>query len=209
MANGFPTKESFSYGEYLAASEMAAIGAAINESAPAKVTAAGDLLVGSAANTIARLAKGSNYEQLMMLAGAVAWGNPIELCKARRAGNQSIADSTDVTVQFTAEDIDTASFIDLTSDNTILTMPNTAYYLVMGMIQYGIGTGFRKVTIPEIPGAEVTQDAATGISTQVDIVVLTGKAAAATLTLQGRQGSGGTINIEAAWFAAVQLLRYT
>jgi hypothetical protein len=38
------------------------------------IQAAGDLLVGSAANTLARLAKGSNGQVLGMTAGAVAWG---------------------------------------------------------------------------------------------------------------------------------------
>ena len=51
------------------------------ETAPAKVTAAGDIVYATGANALARLAKGSAYQVLRMNSGATApeWANPPHL----------------------------------------------------------------------------------------------------------------------------------
>lgn len=76
MANGFPVKTTFQAGDALGASELNALGAAINQSGAGIATAAGDLLYASAANTLARLAKGTAGQVLKMNSGATApeWG---------------------------------------------------------------------------------------------------------------------------------------
>jgi hypothetical protein len=79
MANGFPAKTSYQNGRPLGAPELAAIGAALNESAPAKVTAAGQIPVGIGLNEIAALAaplaSGSVLRSNLDLPGKMEWVN--------------------------------------------------------------------------------------------------------------------------------------
>jgi hypothetical protein len=81
MANGFPAKTSYQNGRPLGAPELAAIGAALNESAPAKVTAAGQILAGIGLNEIAALAaplaSGMSLVSDLAEPGKIKWGiNP-------------------------------------------------------------------------------------------------------------------------------------
>jgi hypothetical protein len=78
MANGFPAKTSYQNGRPLGAPELAAIGAALNESAPAKITAAGQIPVGIGLNEIAALAaplaSGMSLVSDLAEPGKIKWG---------------------------------------------------------------------------------------------------------------------------------------
>jgi hypothetical protein len=109
------------------------------------IDAKGDLLAGTADNTISRLAIGTNGQVLTadstqstgMKWAAAAGGNTFVGASVYRvAPDQAIAQATQTSVNWTGENYDTDGFHDNSTNNTRLTIPSGkgGYYNVRGQV---------------------------------------------------------------------------
>jgi len=115
---------TFSFEQVLAAAHMNEIRDFLNRVAPAKVTAKGDLVVGSEAYNVSRLGVGSNNQVLVADSAeslGVKWGTVGGACRITRDTTESI--STQEAIEFETEDFDTNGFVDLVSDADRITIP--------------------------------------------------------------------------------------
>jgi hypothetical protein len=130
-------------------------GAAI---AKATVDAKGDLIAGTADNTVARLAVGANDTILVAdssTATGLKWAAPASGSTFVGANvvsttNQSIANATFTIANFGSENFDTNTFHDNTTNNSRMTIPSGkgGYYLVTCAMQFASNdTGFRAVIL--------------------------------------------------------------
>jgi hypothetical protein len=97
------------------------------------IDAKGDLLVGTADNTIGRLAVRTNTYILTAdsaEATGLKWAAPAAStptfvgCRLKRNSQQVVSNNTETTIQFNAEDFDTDSFHDNSTNNTRVTIPS-------------------------------------------------------------------------------------
>jgi hypothetical protein len=95
------------------------------------------LLVGDTADTIQRLAIGSNAQVLTVdtaVDGKIKWATPagggFSGAKVFRTALINIANNTATKIAFNTEDFDTNTYHDNTTNNTRLTVPTTGYYRV-------------------------------------------------------------------------------
>lgn len=105
--------------------------------------AAGDLAVGSGANTAAKLSKGTALQVLRVNSGATAleWATPAGLaysgaCVYRSTSTQAISSATDTAIAFNGEVWDTDSYHDNVTNNSRLTLPVTGRYNICGTIAW-------------------------------------------------------------------------
>lgn len=113
--------------------------------------AAGDLAVGSGANTAAKLTKGADGTVLTMTAGAVGWASPAAATfhgvRAIQSGNTALTSGSVVYVAFDGVDeYDTDAFHDPSSSNTRLTIPTGlgGYYHISAasLMSVSIGSSY-------------------------------------------------------------------
>jgi hypothetical protein len=101
--------------------------------------AAGDLAVGSGADTAAKLTKGSDGTVLTMTAGAVGWAavplHGFSGARVYHSTTQSVGAAV-TALNMDSEDFDTDTYHDNTTNNTRLTVPATGYYLVVGHVMF-------------------------------------------------------------------------
>ena len=95
------------------------------------VDAAGDLLYGTAADTLGRLALGTAGQVLKVNAGATApeWGSASSTptfvgCRLYKTGAQTISNATTTAMTWNAEVFDTDSFHDNVTNNSRITIPS-------------------------------------------------------------------------------------
>jgi hypothetical protein len=95
------------------------------------ITTAGDLIYGTAADTVARLGIGTAGQVLKVNSGATApeWGAASSTptfvgCRLKRNSQQVVSNNTETNIQFDAEDFDTDSFHDNVTNNTRVTIPS-------------------------------------------------------------------------------------
>jgi len=130
-------------------------GAAI---AKATVDAKGDLIAGTADNTVARLAVGANDTILVAdssTATGLKWAAPASGstfvgANVKSTTDQSISNATFTIANFGGENFDTNTFHDNTTNNSRLTIPSgkDGYYLVTCVMQFASNdTGFRAVVL--------------------------------------------------------------
>jgi hypothetical protein len=130
--------------------------------AKATVDAKGDLIAGTADNTIARLAVGANNTVLTAdstEATGLKWATPsspaFNGARGYKTSNQSITSGAGTNVTWNAESYDTASYHDNASNNTRFTAPTTGYYLINCQILWSTNnTGSRILTIRKNVGAD-------------------------------------------------------
>ena len=107
--------------------------------------AAGDLAVGSGANTASKLTKGADGTVLRMASGSVGWGAiPYVGACVYNAGTQSINSLSQTVLTFDTEDFDTSAFHDTGSNTGRLTVPTTGKYLVTGKTWFPFTVGAAK-----------------------------------------------------------------
>lgn len=91
--------------------------------------AAGDLAVGTGADTAAKLTKGADGTKLTMVGGAVVWKGVVS-CKAYHNTTQSISAGATASLALNSEDWDYATAVmhDTSTNNERLTVPYTGLY---------------------------------------------------------------------------------
>lgn len=112
------------------------------------VDAKGDIIAATAADTVSRLAVGTNGQVLKAdstAATGLAWGSASSNfvgCLARKTSNQSITTNTATAVTFDAEDFDTDAFHSTSSNTSRFTVPaGKAGYYLFGTNLTDIGGG--------------------------------------------------------------------
>lgn len=108
------------------------------ETGPAKVTTAGDLLVATGANALARLGKGADNTILGVVAGAVVWttrGGPA--CRVYRTTDQSIATATTTAIAFDAERHDATGMHEPATNPSRITIVTPGVYRLSAAVEFG------------------------------------------------------------------------
>ncbi len=113
------------------------------------LTAQGDIPYASAANTPARLAKGTAGQQLRMNAGATApeWYT-VPAARVYHSAGQSVANATYTILAFDSERFDTDAIHDNVTNNSRLTCKTAGKYLISGNISWdATASGDRELVI--------------------------------------------------------------
>jgi len=143
--------------------------------------AAGDLAVGSADNTAARLAVGTDDYVLTADAAAtngVKWaavptGTPTFVgARAKRSTGTSIDNATWTPLTLDGEDFDSGSLHDNSTNPSRITVPTTGYYLVTGMAKFATADndGCRYISFA-VDGSRTTNIQFPPHATQVGIAI--------------------------------------
>lgn len=127
--------------------------------------AAGDLAVGSGANTAAKLTKGSNGDVLTVTAGTVGWaapagggGSAFKGARVYHSTTQSITASTFTAVLFDTEEYDTTTYHSTASNTSRMTIPagdSTGHYYRITSRVYVAGNGVAPICIFRKNGTDV------------------------------------------------------
>jgi hypothetical protein len=129
----------------------------ITNSSTDLITTAGDLLYGTAADTVARLGIGTAGQVLKVNSGATApeWGAAASGVTysgvaVKKTAAQSINNATFTAISWDSEDFDIGSYHDNSTNNSRITIPSgkTGYFLLSGVISFGANaTGNRGVEL--------------------------------------------------------------
>jgi hypothetical protein len=181
----------------------------ITNSSTDLITTAGDLLYGTAADTVARLGIGTAGQVLKVNSGATApeWGaaaaGGFVGAGIKKSASQSVNNTTFTAIQFNQEDYDTDGFHDNSTNNTRITIPSGkgGYYLITGVIGWdGNGTGNRAAEIRK-NGSAVNYaffQATAGVANSpvYPMSYTLNLSAADYLELFAYQSSGGALNVD-------------
>jgi hypothetical protein len=177
----------------------------ITNSSTDLITTAGDLLYGTAADTVARLGIGTAGQVLKVNSGATApeWGTAASGSTfvgayATKTAAQTLTNNTGTILTWNAERFDTDGFHDNSTNNSRMTIPagKGGKYLVVASAYWVTGSGYRELNVLK-NGSIVNYfytviDVTYGfqnISTIVDCV------ATDYLELRAFQDSGGNLNV--------------
>jgi hypothetical protein len=176
--------------------------------------AAGDLAVGSGANTAARLAIGaSNGMVLQRASGALAWGYPpFRGCKVYNSATQTMngsgTNSGNTVLTFDSEDYDTDTMHDTGSNTQNITIPITGKWAVGCMVW---GTPLATGTLVDvlvggagIRGGRAVAPFFSGIASTWIISTVANLTATNVLTLQVNNPNAGTFPVGHASAGVVQ-----
>jgi hypothetical protein len=119
----------------------------ITNSSTDLITTAGDLLYGTAADTVARLGIGTAGQVLKVNSGATApeWGAPAAPafvgCSLKKVAAQTTSAATYTVITFTDEDFDTNGFHDNSTNTSRITIPSgyAGKYLITAQLSTGNG----------------------------------------------------------------------
>lgn len=188
------------------------------------VDAKGDLIVGTADNTVARLAVGATNGHVLVVDSAqsagIKWAAPAAStptlvgCKVVLTSNYTLANNTETALAFTTELFDTDSFHDNSTNNSRITIPTgkSGYYLLSANMSIGaVTSGQADIRIrkngSQIGYYPMGQNATNASSTASDVFYLT---AGDYVELVGFQDSGssktvygGTGSGQATYFSAI------
>jgi hypothetical protein len=175
------------------------------------IAAKADLLVGTAADTLAALTVGTDGQVLTadstVSPTGLKWATPSSGTPAfvgvgvKKSANQSIANATFTAITFNQEDFDTNAFHDTSTNNTRITIPagKAGYYAIAGIIIWsGNGTGNRGIELQKngasvsymnFLSAPATNDGGYSMSYILNLAV------SDYVELFGYQTSGGALNI--------------
>jgi len=149
-------------GELVTAAMLNALRDQLLETAPAKVTTAGDLVRATGANALERLAVGSAGQVLNVSGGLPAWATlaqgslPIaDLAWLYRTSNQTISNNSDTDISWTtAASPPTTSGWWAVGNPTRLTVPRQGSIVILGRVYWtGNATGARKLWIRRSDGS--------------------------------------------------------
>lgn len=205
MANGFPVNTARAAGNPISSSDINAMATAVNESAPAKVTTKGDIVVGNGANEIGRLGVGANNQVLVADSAeslGVKWGTVGGACRLNRADTQSIGNSSATAISFQTEEFDTHGFADLAADDDRITIPTgmAGIYLIVCSVAWTVsGTGDRRLYIyhydDEDAGIGIHSFRTNSNTTEFSRSVVLQLAEGDYIKPQVYQSSGGALNL--------------
>jgi hypothetical protein len=129
----------------------------ITNSSTDLITTAGDILYGTAADTVARLGIGTAGQVLKVNSGATApeWGAASSTVTysgvaVKKTAAQSINNATFTAITWDSEDFDIGSYHDNSTNNSRITIPSgkTGYFLLSGVISFAANaTGNRGVEL--------------------------------------------------------------
>lgn len=138
---------------------------------PTIVDAKGDLIVATAADTVSRIAVGSNDQVLTAdssTSTGLKWAAPTAPsfvgCTLSTTAGQSISNSTITAVTFGSEDIDTDGFHSTVTNTDRITIPSGkgGKYLIYGQVRYDTNSTGRRVVYIQLNN---TTDIAVGEDT--------------------------------------------
>lgn len=165
--------------------------------------AAGDLAVGTGADTAARLAVGAAFKKLQVNSGATAleWVGAIGARAYLATSAQSISNSTHTALQFNAESFDSNTLHDNSTNNTRLTIPTgmTGKWMFAGGAEFAANaTGQRQITLKKNGTTFLTQSiqvATSAFDQEVLVIDVLSMTAADYMELHAYQTSGGSLNV--------------
>ncbi len=170
------------------------------------VTTAGDLIYGTAADTVARLGIGTAGQVLKVNSGATApeWGaaagGSFVGCSLYKNSNQSVNSSADGSITFNDEFFDTDGFHSTSVNPARITIPSgkNGKYLFVWNINYASNsTGIRAVTVSKNGTLFFvnTTSAASADATRISGNIIFDLVATDFVTLEYYQTSGGSLDI--------------
>jgi hypothetical protein len=117
------------------------------------VDAAGDLLYGTAADTLGRLAIGTSGQVLSVSSGLPAWTTPAATtptfsgARIYKSGSQILSNSTWTTVTFDSESFDTDAYHSTSTDTSRMTVPTgkSGYFLLIASFEFDANTTGRRI----------------------------------------------------------------
>jgi hypothetical protein len=175
------------------------------------VTTAGDLLYATAADTVTRLGIGTAGQVLKVNSGATApeWGAASSTptfvgCQLYLAADQTISNSTQTNIAWTAEHEDSDGFHSNVTNNSRITIPSGkgGKYLINVLVKWPMNTVGRRNLLLQKNGSTVTTgDWVWNPSTVEGFVMCTVSfisSAVATdyFEIRVNQNSGGNLNVE-------------
>ncbi len=180
----------------------------ITNSSTDLITTAGDLLYGTAADTMARLGIGTAGQVLKVNSGATApeWGAAGAAsfvgCRVFKNAVQTISNATLTDLTFAAESYDTDGFHDNVTNNERITIPSGkgGKYLLVGVCELAPNATGRRQAVFKKNGTTVIHEAyieavsAATIETTLNPVGVFDLVAGDYVTFQVRQDSGGNLN---------------
>lgn len=181
-----------------------------NEIPKTVVDAKGDLIVGTAADTVDRLAVGTNNYVLTAdstQSTGVKWAAipastpTFSGCALTQSSAQSISNSTQTDLTFDTETFDTDAYHSTSSNTTRITIPSGkgGYFLVTARVAYASNsTGSRGLWLLKngatYLGTSFGQPASTGDLTTIQINQIVNLAVGDYITMNAYQSSGGSLN---------------
>jgi hypothetical protein len=159
----------------------------------------------STANTNTRLGIGTSGQVLTVSGGVPSWSTPAASgfvgCKIKMTSTQSMSNNTKTTIAFPAEDFDTSSFHDNSSNNSRITIPvgKAGYYLVIGKIHWrgAAGSNLRDVYLmkngSDVETTSFGNVATTAADTAINCQTIVNCAEGDYIELAGYQSSGGAL----------------
>ena len=181
----------------------------ITNSSTDLITTAGDLLYGTAADTMARLGIGTAGQVLKVNSGATApeWGAAgaagfVGVSCYKSAATQSLSNDTSAAITFDAEEFDTDGFHSTSSNTSRITIPSgkAGKYLFVATIVFATNaTGNRSIFFAKngslvARGQRVPPSAAS--ETHLTTSAIVDLAISDYVEVFGYQNSGGNLNVE-------------
>jgi hypothetical protein len=178
----------------------------ITNSSTDLITTAGDLLYGTAADTVARLGIGTAGQVLKVNSGATApeWGaaggSSFSGVALSNSAAIAIADSTFTALTFDTEQLDTDGYHSTVSNTSRITIPSgkTGKYLIIGAVTWNANaTGDRYLTL-RLNGNSIASQLHMGTATGKNFGILTtiySLTAADYIELFAYQASGGSLDV--------------
>jgi hypothetical protein len=182
----------------------------ITNSSTDLITTAGDLLYGTAADTVARLGIGTAGQVLKVNSGATApeWAsaaavNTFSGVSVYKSGSaQSISNATETVITFESERFDTDGYHSTVSNTSRITVPSgkNGYFLLTGTIRFANNSGgSRFITFLKNGTIQIARcNRVNAISSDMFLngTAIIDGVAGDYFEMQAQQSSGGSLNIE-------------
>lgn len=198
---------TFSFEQVLAAAHLNEIRDLLNRTAPAKVTAKGDIVAGSEAHEIGQLAVGTNNQVLIADSTqtlGVKWGTVGGVCRiVRNTAIQSLTNSAVTNITFQVEEFDTHGFADLATYADRITIPTGMdgyYQIIAGLAwQSSSTTGTRSLRLYHYDSSDAQlhhiNNDVSGSYADNNMSVIFYMSAGDYILIKGYQNSGTTLGI--------------
>jgi hypothetical protein len=169
------------------------------------VDAEGDLLVGGAADTIQRLAIGSNGQYLAVdtgVSGDIKWVG-FRGCSLTKSGTQSLNNDTFTSITFDTEEFDTDAYHSTSTNTSRITIPTGlgGKYRINGVLSWlNNATGIRRVRLVKngttnINLVSMNNNGSSTVVTATTFSLILDLVATDYIEVQALQGSSGNLNV--------------